>query len=87
MVASPPVNSLPPFIANVSPLNLGGFAAVHESAIGTKRTSELHRTCPLLGVKQTSLFALHMSAYDPKRTSTASINNQFCAGGSFSSTS
>ena len=30
--------------------------------------SQLHRTCPLLGVKQTSLFALHMSAYDPKRT-------------------
>ena len=27
----------------------------------------VHRTCPLLGVKQTSLFALHMSAYDPKR--------------------
>jgi hypothetical protein len=28
----------------------------------------VHRTCPLLGVKQTSLFALQMSAYDPKRT-------------------
>ena len=27
----------------------------------------VHRTCPLLGVKRTSLFALHMSAYDPKR--------------------
>jgi hypothetical protein len=26
-------------------------------------------TCPLLRVKQTWLFALHMSAYDPKRTS------------------
>ena len=25
-------------------------------------------TCPLLGVKQTSFFALQMSAYDPKRT-------------------
>jgi hypothetical protein len=24
--------------------------------------------CPLLGVKRTCLFALHMSAYDPKRT-------------------
>ena len=31
----------------------------------------LRRTCPLLGVKQTSLFALHMSAFDPKRTSVA----------------
>ena len=29
------------------------FAALHESAIGTKRTSLLHRTCPLLGVKRT----------------------------------
>ena len=26
--------------------------------------------CPLLGVKRTCRFALHMSAYDPKRTST-----------------
>ena len=30
--------------------------------------AELHCTCPLLGVKRTCLFALHMSAYDPKRT-------------------
>ena len=29
----------------------------------------LQRTCPLSGVKQTWRFALHMSAYDPKRTS------------------
>jgi hypothetical protein len=29
---------------------------------------QLHRTCPLLGVKRTCLFALHMSAFDPKRT-------------------
>jgi hypothetical protein len=28
-------------------------------------------TCPLLRVKQTWLFALHMSAYDPKRTLTS----------------
>jgi len=28
----------------------------------------LHRTCPLLGVKRTCPFALHMSANDPKRT-------------------
>ena len=26
------------------------------------------RTCPLLGVKRTWLFAAQMSAYDPKRT-------------------
>jgi hypothetical protein len=31
--------------------------------------SSLHRTCPLSGVKRTSLVALHMSANDPKRTS------------------
>ena len=34
--------------------------------------AELHCTCPLLGVKRTCPFALHMSAYDPKRTSAAS---------------
>src|SRR5262245_64779812 len=28
----------------------------------------LHCTCPLSGVKRTCPFALHMSAYDPKRT-------------------
>ena len=28
----------------------------------------VHRTCPLSGVKRTSLFALQMSANDPKRT-------------------
>src|SRR5262245_35491201 len=28
----------------------------------------VRRTCPLLGVKQTCRFALHMSAFDPKRT-------------------
>jgi len=28
----------------------------------------VHCKCPLSGVKQTSLFALHLSAYDPKRT-------------------
>ena len=31
--------------------------------------SQLHRTCPLLGVKRTWPFAMHMSAFDPKRTS------------------
>jgi len=30
--------------------------------------SFLHRTCPLSVVKRTSPFALHMSAFDPKRT-------------------
>src|SRR5262245_19379444 len=28
----------------------------------------LRRTCPLLGVKRTCSFVLHMSAFDPKRT-------------------
>ena len=36
------------------------------SAFGTKRT-QLHRTCPLSGVKRTWPFALHMSAFGPKR--------------------
>jgi hypothetical protein len=31
----------------------------------------LQRTCPLLRVKRTWISALHMSAYDPKRTLTA----------------
>ena len=35
--------------------------------------TELHRTCPLLGVKRTSPSALHMSAFDPKRTSSGRI--------------
>jgi len=39
------------------------------SAIGPKQDMSLCSTCPLLRVKQTWLFALHMSAYDPKRTS------------------
>jgi hypothetical protein len=28
----------------------------------------VHCTCPLSGVKRTFRFALHMSAFDPKRT-------------------
>ena len=43
------------------------------SAIGTKQTSLVRRTCPLLGVKRTWPFALHMSAFDPKRTSADQI--------------
>jgi putative tryptophan/tyrosine transport system substrate-binding protein len=35
------------------------------------RHPQLHRTCPLSGVKRTWLVALQMSAYDPKRTSQA----------------
>ena len=34
-----------------------------------KADIELHCKCPLLGVKRTCRFALHMSAFDPKRTS------------------
>ena len=49
------------------------------SAIGTKRTSELHCTCPLLGVKRTCRFALHMSAFDPKRA--ISVDGYLRAGG------
>src|SRR5512139_4277558 len=36
-----------------------------------------HRTCPLSGVKQTSLFAAQMSAYDPKRTSAVTRRTDF----------
>src|SRR5262245_33033224 len=41
--------------------------------------SLLHRICLLSGVKRTWLFALHMSAFDPKRTSAllASLTEAF----------
>jgi hypothetical protein len=35
----------------------------------------VHCTCPLSSVKQTSRFALQMSAYDPKRTSIAAMGS------------
>src|SRR5262245_48159989 len=38
----------------------------------------LHRTCPLSGVKQTCCFAVHMSAFDPKRTSVLGPTRRFC---------
>ena len=34
----------------------------------------VHCTCPLLGVKRTCLFALQMSAFDPKRK----LSNPIC---------
>src|SRR5215831_4710489 len=42
--------------------------------LAQSRHAPLHCTCPLSGVKQTSCFALHVSAFDPKRTLTA----RFC---------
>ena len=36
--------------------------------LAQSRHELLHRTCPLLGVKRTWLFAPRMSASDPKRT-------------------
>ena len=44
------------------------FAAVQESAIGTKRIYRVAPHMSLSGVKRTCCFALHMSAFDPKRT-------------------
>jgi hypothetical protein len=41
--------------------------------IQISETLSLHRTCPLLGVKQTSQNRPVMSAYDPKRTWAVSI--------------
>ena len=71
MVALPPVNSLPAFIANVSPLNLGGFAAVHESAIGPKRTwaSALHMSA--FGAKADVAFCDALMARSGHRTCAA----------------
>src|SRR5215475_11358247 len=39
------------------------------SAIGPKQTCRKTQSVPLLGVKRTCHFALHTSAFDPKRTS------------------
>jgi hypothetical protein len=39
------------------------------SALALSGHSHLHRTCPLSGVKQTCVAALHESGSDPKRTS------------------
>src|SRR5262245_32886222 len=36
-------------------------------------------SCPLLGVKRTSLFAVQMSAFDPKRTFNPSVYTPFVA--------
>src|SRR5690349_3850735 len=38
------------------------------------RHLQLHRTCPLSGVKQTWLFAVRMSAFDPKRTCVVALH-------------
>jgi hypothetical protein len=43
-------------------------ASTPMSAFGPKRTIEKARLMSLSGVKRTCPFALHMSAYDPKRT-------------------
>src|SRR6516165_3431530 len=40
-----------------------------ESAVSPKRTSRKTQSMSLLGVKRTLVGALHMSAFDPKRTS------------------
>ena len=40
----------------------------------------LQRTCPLLGVKRTCLFASHMSAFDPKRTLAVHCGDGFDVG-------
>src|SRR5262249_53020053 len=55
-------------------LNLGpggihlSFAALHESAFGTKRTSLSLSAMSAIGVKQTSRGRAPMSAFDPNRT-------------------
>src|SRR6476660_5398577 len=51
--------------------------AVHMSAFGGKAHMNFFKnplSRSLLGVKRTWVIALHMSAFDPKRTSTSSLN-------------
>ena len=43
------------------------FVAAHESAFGTKRTSQRRHLCPLLGVKRTSPIKAVMSPNESKR--------------------
>jgi hypothetical protein len=43
---------------------MSAFRGVKHATAGNRRP--LHGTCPLLGVKRTSLVALHMAAGDPK---------------------
>ena len=48
---------------------MGLFAALHESAFGTKRTSLVAPHMSAFGGKaDITLFCTAMSAYDPKRT-------------------
>jgi hypothetical protein len=53
-----------------------GHAELHRTCplLAQSGHAELHRTCPLSGVKRTCLFALQMSAFDPKRTKLAATN-------------
>ena len=44
------------------------FAALHESAIGTKRTFVFASHMSAFGTKRTSFLYCETSAYDPKRT-------------------
>ena len=48
-------------------------ADAHQNYTGFGHTKK-GSSCPLLGVKRTSPSALHMSAYDPKRTLTPGQN-------------
>jgi hypothetical protein len=54
--------------------------ALHMSAFWGKADMTLGRCLllrSLLGVKRTSLFAAHMSAFDPKRTSELLVGNPY----------
>jgi hypothetical protein len=56
-----------------------GLASSECPLLAQSGHAELHRTCPLLGAKRTWRFALHMSAFDPKRTLPSS-SSSFRAG-------
>src|SRR5262249_31763392 len=51
-----------------------------ENMTASLEVIELAAQCPLSGVKRTCLFALHMSAYDPKRTYFESMSGKRMIG-------
>src|SRR5262249_22959550 len=64
-----PKHGPPPYDDNVQQYVAIKFATMAMSAFGPKQTCRKTQSKSLLGVKRTWLFALHMSACDPKRTS------------------
>jgi hypothetical protein len=55
-------------LAESGPCPFMALAGVSCPLLALSGHALVHCKCPLSGVKRTCLLALHMSAYDPKRT-------------------